>query len=77
MIILSKLPYPKSYATQANGTINVGVIIGDPDDGQEDDHDQDGSEGKDSPQREDTKDDAIAEWHTTRDLVPHKKSSYK
>ena len=74
---ISKLPYPKSYAAQDNGTINVGVIIEDPDDGQEDDQDQDGSEGKDSPQRENTKDVAIAVRHTVRDLVSHKKSSYK
>ena len=34
-------------------------------------------EEHDSPQGEDTKDDAIAVRHTTQDLVSHKKSSYK
>ena len=40
-----KLPYPKSFAAQDNGTINMGVTIEEPDDGQ-DDQDQDGSEDK-------------------------------
>ena len=45
-----KLPYPKSFAAQDNGTINVGAKVEDPDDGQEDNQDHDGSEDKDSPQ---------------------------
>ena len=53
----------------------MGVIVVDPDDGHEE-YGQD-QEEQDSPQREDTKDDAIAVRHMTRDLVSHKKSSYK
>ena len=41
IIKLSKLSYPKSFAAQDNGTINEGVKVEDPDDGQEDN--QDGS----------------------------------
>ena len=60
-----------------NGIDNiVGVeVMEDPDDGHEE-YGQDHVE-QDSPKREDKKDDGIAARHMTRDLVSHKKSSYK
>ena len=56
---ISKLLYPNVFCRPDYGIVNVvGAKVEDPDDGHEDNQDQDGSEDKDSPQREDTKDDS-------------------
>ena len=47
---IPKLPYPNVFCRPDYGTINVGVKVEDPDDGQEDNKDHDDSKDKDSPQ---------------------------